>query len=673
VSSIADRLERARAELWVGRAAELARFRAIACATDEPHLVFVNGPGGIGKTTLLERFAVEAVAAGRRVVRIDARHVGASVDAFVRALGQALGNPHDPVDTLAHIERLALLIDTCEAIAPLEPWLRASFLPALPHSGLVVLAGRDPPSARWRADPGWSVMSTVMELHDLDLVESEELLRRRGVPEAAASTLARASYGHPLALALAAEVARTRPGPSASPALPDDVLRSLLHLFVQDVPSARHRDALRVCAIARATDESLLRHALDDEDVAALFEWLRELPFVTRAAVGLFPHDLARDVLLHDLEQRDAARLRALIHRVREHCFARLEATRLEERNAAAYDLMFAARHWPEVASFLAFRREDAGYTERARPEDAETIVALFAEQEGPQSAAWVSFWWARAPSSFVVFRGSDRELLGALCLLELTAAQRERDSEDPAIAAAWRHVDRHAEIRPDERVLYVRFWGVHGAHQRVSPTQDLVQAHVVSAWVTLPRLAWSFVATLRPEVWDPQFEALGMPAVDTAAFVVDGAPRTVYAHDWRRVPPQQWLRSRPRGSTADTRDAPLARDAFEAAVREALKDFARTRRLSSSPLLHCAALQPAGDVEALRAWIRGAAAELEVHPRDRKLLRALEVTYFKPAPTQESAAERLGVPFGTYRRHLVRGVERLAEILWDRDVLTRR
>lgn len=669
MSSIADRLARARAELWAGRAVELDRFRALASATDEPRVVFVHGPGGIGKTTLLERFAFEATTAGRRVVSIDVRHVGASVDAFVRELGHALGEPTDPLGELVRIEPLALLIDTCEAIAALDPWLRSTFLPALPQSGLVVLAGRDPPSARWRADPGWSGILTPMELRDLDLADSQELLRRRGVPEADAIAIARASHGHPLALALAAEVARTR---TPSHVLPDDVLRALLHVFVQDVPSPRHRDALRVCAIARATDESLLRHALDDDDTAPLFEWLRGLSFVTHATDGVFPHDLAREVLVRDLEQRDAARLRALVHRVREHCFARLDATRLEDRSAAAYDLMFAARNWPEVASFLAFRREHAGYTERARAEDADAIVDLFAEHEGPESAAWVSFWWARAPASFVVFRGADRELLGALCLLELTPAQRERDSEDPAIAAAWRHIDRHAAMRPDESVLYVRFWGVRGAHQLVSPTQDLVQAHVVSAWITTPRLAWSFVATLRPAVWDPQFYALGMPAAEAAAFEIDGLPRTVYAHDWRRVPAQQWLRSRRHRSASETNEA-LGREAFDSAVRDVLRDYTRTRRLSSSPLLRCAALRQAGDVEALRAWIREAATELDVHPRDRKLLHAIEVTYFKAAPTQEAAAERLGLPFGTYRRHLVRGVERLVEILWDRDVLARR
>ncbi|GAA3220480.1 hypothetical protein [Nonomuraea helvata] len=37
--------------------------------------------------------------------------------------------------------------------------------------------------------------------------------------------------------------------------------------------------------------------------------------------------------------------------------------------------------------------------------------------------------------------------------------------------------------------------------------------------------------------------------------------------------------------------------------------------------------------------------------------------------PTQEAAAERLGLPYSTYRRHLVSGIERVCEDLWRREL----
>ena len=43
-----------------------------------------------------------------------------------------------------------------------------------------------------------------------------------------------------------------------------------------------------------------------------------------------------------------------------------------------------------------------------------------------------------------------------------------------------------------------------------------------------------------------------------------------------------------------------------------------------------------------------------------------------KPAPTQEAAAELLGLPFSTYRGHLTRGLERVTDLLWERELYGR-
>ena len=53
----------------------------------------------------------------------------------------------------------------------------------------------------------------------------------------------------------------------------------------------------------------------------------------------------------------------------------------------------------------------------------------------------------------------------------------------------------------------------------------------------------------------------------------------------------------------------------------------------------------------------------MRADPRGEKLARALDRTYLRPAPTQEAAAELLGLPFSTYRGHLTRGVERVVDV----------
>jgi hypothetical protein len=81
----------------------------------------------------------------------------------------------------------------------------------------------------------------------------------------------------------------------------------------------------------------------------------------------------------------------------------------------------------------------------------------------------------------------------------------------------------------------------------------------------------------------------------------------------------------------------------------------------------------PAGpaepDADVLKDLLRAAVESLRQHPRDDRLLRAVERTYLRPAPTQEGAAELLGLPFSTYRRHLTQGVGRIVAWLWDREL----
>ena len=70
-----------------------------------------------------------------------------------------------------------------------------------------------------------------------------------------------------------------------------------------------------------------------------------------------------------------------------------------------------------------------------------------------------------------------------------------------------------------------------------------------------------------------------------------------------------------------------------------------------------------------LRLLLKETASKLQSNPRDEKLYRALEHTYFHPAPTQEIAAEQLDLPFSTYRRHLTAGTQRLTEMLWQQEI----
>src|SRR5690606_36381164 len=162
-----------------------------------------------------------------------------------------------------------------------------------------VIASRDLPPAPWREDPGWRQLARVVALRNLDPFESAQLLADNGVPHADRARIVEVSHGHPLALALMADVA-TRGGRLDADPLGPERLRTRLARFFDSVPDGSRRRVLGAAALARVTTESLLRDVVD-EDAEDAFTWLRDLSVVAAVEDGLALHDLARDVLEADL------------------------------------------------------------------------------------------------------------------------------------------------------------------------------------------------------------------------------------------------------------------------------------------------------------------------------------------------------------------------------------
>src|SRR5262249_8202664 len=99
---IADRLSAARHGRFVGRVTELELFRS-ALLSAEPSfaVLYIYGPGGVGKTSLLHEYARVAGECGRPIVHLDGRNVDASPIGFLLAVGQSFGLEGADVSLLA--------------------------------------------------------------------------------------------------------------------------------------------------------------------------------------------------------------------------------------------------------------------------------------------------------------------------------------------------------------------------------------------------------------------------------------------------------------------------------------------------------------------------------------------------------------------------------------------
>jgi hypothetical protein len=647
-------------------------------------LLYLHGPPGIGKTTLLDVYAEIAAEAGASVVRLDGRDLVPSPQAVLQTLGvpEVLGGDR----TIAGLPldgRLVIMFDTYERLAPLDKWVRTWLVPRLPATALTVLACRAAPDAAWRADPAWRELLRVVSLRNLSPEESRQYLHACGVDRTRFDQLVELAHGHPLGLSLLADV-DIRGGDLAADPLTPDLVGTLLRRFVEIVPSEQHRRALEVCALARVTNEALMREVIGAENAHETFAWLRELSFVETGAEGAYPHDLARDALDADLRWRDPDGYRQLLRRIRNHINRRMLTSRGQDQQRAIADAKYMFRRLPGVPSPVDWDPWGQRQPEPAQRADREPIMDLVQAWEGEESAAIAARWWERQPDGFFVVRGQDGLVGGLVAVLDLTRASPRDLAADPGADSAWAYAQQHGAPRPTETITQSRFIVDRNAYQGPSPTLNAVATLAMQRYLGISHLAWDFLTLADPERWDAYFAAADQPRADGADFSVGGRRYGLFAHDFRQVPADVLLeRITERALAQDITPSPatikpsllvLSQTEFDDSVRQALRDLRRPDLLGRNPLMRTRLVRDrAGDDEpsaaTVETLVRAAVETLKEHPRDDKLWRAVERTYVRPATSQERAAAALGLPFSTYRRHLAQGVDRVVRWLWDREI----
>lgn len=641
----------------------------------------MHGPPGIGKSSLVRQFEAICREHGADALRVDARDLPPGLDGLTAALAPLVEPARPPR------RRTVLLIDTYELLAPLDAAFREQLAPLLPADVVLVLAGQQPPGLNWRTDPGWAPLLHPMPLAGLSAADCGRYLAGRGLSAEHVQRVVDFTHGHPLALALVAEVAAHRgqfdPGRSA------DVVQTLIDRLLCVVPSPRHRSALEAAAQVRVINEPLLAALLQAEDVAAEFGWLRGLPFVDAGRAGLYLHELTRDVLAADLRWRDPSRYAAYHDRARSHYLGQLDAADPQRQAAALLDLIYLH---PDLRHFLQPPEDTVAL--RVAPLTAgqrAPAAELVGRHEGAASAELARHWLAERPDAWLGVQDENGTLLGVVCLLSLAAPRPVADPRelvDPAVVAARRELATRPPLRPGETATLIRFWLSRDHYQSVSPVQSLIATEFARHFLTTAGLAVTLLPFARPEEWVAFCAYADQQPAPLADFTVAGRTYTTFAHDWRAVPPPVWLaRMSLRELGVEQPANPPAPEAlvlteaeFAAAVRQALRDYTRPDRLRGNPLLRCRVVaartrstgagRDAGEaVSVLQGVLKEAVDSLGGAPADRRLQRVLVRAYLSPAPTLERAAEVLELPSSTFRRLLGLAVGRVAARLWHQEL----
>jgi hypothetical protein len=667
----------------VGRMKELSLCHDLL-QSDKHVLLHFYGPGGIGKTTVLEAFRDSCLATNLTVTLIDGRHIEATPEAFLQAVAERSS---------------IILIDTFERLRPLEGWLRDFYIPSLSEDTRLVFCGRGPLDDAWRSDAGWQRLTKEIAIGNLTQIETHDFLTARNVPAAQHALAFDVTHGYPLALSLIAEVcAQNGDIPLESP----DILQTLLRRFVDDIPSNAHREALEISALFRITNESVLAALLPQHPVSLtheLFTWLAGVSFMERSALGIFPHDLAREAILADLRWRHPERFTNLHRQARAYFIRRFREVISTEQPHLIQDYIFLHKDNPIIRDAFTWDEKEGGssgaFAEIALFTDIPKLRQMVATHEGTDAAQLFTHWATHPAHHAMVFRESfGGEPLGFLSFLDIAKIEESNAKIDPAVASALAYLkQQNVTLKPDksESIIYFRFWMTKDNYQAVSPLQSQILVQCVRHYLMTQHLAFSFFPCSDPDFWYLAFTYADIQRLPEADFVINNQAYGVYGHNWQQTPPMDWLTllstredglgpvqflSETGTPTLTITYSTLDIATFEKAIRDALKHFTDPDEFFGNALLESRlvseCVQPDAHWQersvALQTLLQETMATLEKHPKQARAYRALDATFLHPAPTQEKAAELLDLPFSTYRRHLNEGIDYVIRTLWHKE-----
>lgn len=430
---------------------------------DGPLVAYVHGLAGVGKSTLVHAFAAGARQRGAVVVELDGHNVyatrGALLTALVERTSGADGDETAPAPEraaralAAEADRVILLLDGYELLKTLDLWLCREFLPSLPASVRVVIAGREPPADAWRAT--YRSALRVLPLENLPPADALAMLRDRGVDGTAAPRVNSIARGHPLSLQLAAEALRDRPTLRFDAIAVGPVGEQLARIYLDGLDPATRR-ALDAASLTRRTTLSVLQAMLPDDDATATFERLRRLPFVVLSPDGLVVHDTVREAA--------SALLRATnpeaYWRMRAAAWSRL---RTELRGAPSRDM---GRYTADMLYLIEEQAVRAAFfppavgeqaVEPARPEDLPAVEEIARRWVGEGERELVRRWWDAAQEGFLIARDEDGAPSGFACLVEPQTVSSRLLDDDP-VARSWREHLRRERPPRHQRTLFLRY-----------------------------------------------------------------------------------------------------------------------------------------------------------------------------------------------------------------------
>ena len=509
----------------VGRQRELDALARLVSG-DQAYVAYVHGVPGIGKSSLLAAFAARAREAGALVISLDGRTIEPTARGFELGLARELGIKDDDVAGLSRRlsdlgPRGVIVVDQYEVLRLIDTWLRQEFVPNLPDSVRVVIAGREAPVAGWMTATELGDAVMFMALGPLSREDALELLRRQGVSDAAASELASVAHGHPLALRLAAAFVAERPHMAPRDVAGQRVLEELTRLYLSDVQDPVTRLALEAGSVVRRTTASLIAGLLLDVAPPDAFERLRSLPFVEIHSDGLVIHEAIQAHVASFVRASDPVRHRQLRRAAWQVLRDEVRTAGPEQLWRYTADMLYLIENPVVREAFFPSGAQPLAL-EPARASDLPAIEVISRRHDGDEGWALMKAWWDKGPGAFSVVRDRDGSVRGFHCLLDQGMLMPPR-VDDPVVNGWWRHLQANPPPRGQTVLGYRRWLDIdHG--ESPSAAQAASWLDVKRTYMALrPSLRRMFTVVQDPEPYLQVVLKLGFrPFEDGSASIGD-------------------------------------------------------------------------------------------------------------------------------------------------------
>ena len=564
-------------ETFVGRTDELETL--LSTLDDGPRIVFLHGIAGIGKSTLLEKFAERARARGAVVLTLNCHAIEPTERGFLHGLSVAIGGristasrAAERLKSLGH--RVILSLDNYEVFRLMDAWLRQVFVPSLPDNVRVAFVGRDTPQLAWLILPGRPGLVRTIGLGPLGEPEAAELLLHSGAAPEDARLINRFAHGHPLALKLAARVGARSGATDDVMTAPgfQRVVEELTRLYLADVSDPLTRRALDAASVVRRVTLSLIQAMLPDAAPQDAFDRLMTLPFVRSERDGLQLHDLVQQAIGSSLRAVDPNRYQEYRRSAWRQLSTESRRTGLQELWRYTADLLYLIEN-PVVRDAFFPTTGQQYVVEPAREEDGPAIQVLTRLHEPPRAAALIDEWWGEVPQAFHVVRDPDGSVAGFYLMFDPSKISSALLQSDP-IVRQWSSHLRSDPTPDNQRVLFLRRWLDRENGERPSPVQAACWLDIKRTYMEMrPHLRRVYLTVHDLTPYGPVAQKMGFQPLTADNVEIDGSKYSSAVLDFGPASVDGWL--------AGLAAAELGRDdeeVFDGQAHELMLDNGRVK-----------------------------------------------------------------------------------------------